>query len=49
MLKRLAKDKLVVERLGTWRTMPAGDKELNAIDLAKAGANRSPLFTQERS
>jgi hypothetical protein len=35
ILGRLAKEKMVVERLGRWRTTPTGAKELNAIDLAR--------------
>lgn len=35
VLKRLQKEKLVIERLGGWRSTPAGDKELNAVDIAK--------------
>lgn len=43
VLKRLLKEKLVVERLGTWRTTPAGDKELNALDLARAATPVPPF------
>jgi hypothetical protein len=42
-LKRLAGDKLVVERLGTWRATPLGEKELNAIDKRRAAAQVVPL------
>jgi hypothetical protein len=35
-LDRLAKDKLVREIMGKWRVTLAGEKELNAIDTAKA-------------
>jgi hypothetical protein len=34
-LIRLGKDKLVKETLGKWRTTPAGEKELNAMDTAR--------------
>jgi hypothetical protein len=42
-LSRLLKDKLVKETLGKWRTTPAGEKELNAIDTARAAAPK-PMF-----
>jgi hypothetical protein len=35
ILDRLQKEKMVVERLGRWRTTPTGDRELNAIDMAR--------------
>ncbi len=35
VLARLQKEKLVVERLGGWRSTPAGDKELNTLDLSR--------------
>ncbi len=35
VLRRLLKAKLVVERLGAWRTTQTGDRELNAIDMAR--------------
>jgi hypothetical protein len=35
MLGRLQKEKLVIERLGGWRTTPTGDIELNRIDLGR--------------
>lgn len=38
ILGRLADEKLVVERLGTWRVTPLGEKELNAIDTRRATA-----------
>jgi AAA domain-containing protein len=42
-LTRLQKDKLVKETLGKWRTTSAGEKELNAIDKARAAAPK-PMF-----
>jgi AAA domain len=42
-LSRLLKDKLVKETIGKWRTTPAGEKELNAIDVARAAAPK-PMF-----
>jgi hypothetical protein len=42
-LSRLLKDKLVKETIGKWRTTPAGEKELNAIDSARAAAPK-PMF-----
>ncbi|WP_164936567.1 AAA family ATPase [Bradyrhizobium nanningense] len=36
VLKRLLKEKLVIERLGAWRTTQTGDRELNAIDAKRA-------------
>jgi hypothetical protein len=41
-LARLSKDKLVREVMGKWRITPAGEKELNAIDLAKAAGLATP-------
>jgi hypothetical protein len=41
-LGRLAGEKLVVERLGTWRATPLGEKELNAIDTRRAAILASP-------
>lgn len=43
ILKRLLKEKLVVERLGAWRSTPAGDKELNAIDRARTATPAPPF------
>lgn len=43
VLKRLLKEKLVVERLGAWRTTPTGDKELNAIDVARVATPMPPI------
>jgi hypothetical protein len=40
-LARLVDDKLVRETLGKWRVTPAGEKELNAIDTAKAAKFRA--------
>jgi hypothetical protein len=42
VLARLQKEKLVVERLGGWRSTPAGDKELNALDLSRPILPTSP-------
>jgi AAA domain/RepB DNA-primase from phage plasmid len=42
-LVRLGKDKLVKETLGKWRTTPVGEKELNAIDTARATTPK-PMF-----
>ena len=42
-LKRLMKDKLVVERLGGWRTTQTGDRELNAIDAKWAATQMPPI------
>jgi len=41
-LDRLSKDKLVREVMGKWRVTPAGEKELNAIDTAKAWPMPAP-------
>jgi hypothetical protein len=41
-LARLSKDKLVREVMGKWRVTPAGEKELNAIDLAYAAGLATP-------
>jgi AAA domain len=41
-LDRLSNDKLVREVMGKWRIMPAGEKELNAIDLVKAAGLMTP-------
>jgi AAA domain-containing protein len=41
-LARLVDDKLVRETLGKWRVTPAGEKELNAIDMART-ASPPPL------
>src|SRR5258706_15172381 len=40
---RLLKDKLVRETMGKWRTTEAGQRELNAIDVARAAAPK-PMF-----
>jgi hypothetical protein len=40
---RLLKDKLVKETMGKWRTTPAGEKELNAMDTARAAVPK-PMF-----
>jgi hypothetical protein len=42
-LVRLAKDKMVRETMGKWRATEAGQRELNAIDVAKAAAPK-PTF-----
>jgi AAA domain len=42
-LARLLKDKLVRETMGKWRATEAGQRELNAIDAAKAAAPK-PMF-----
>ncbi|MEY9884967.1 AAA family ATPase [Bradyrhizobium sp. USDA 329] len=42
-LKRLLKEKLVVERLGAWRTTQTGDRELNAIDAKRATMPTPPI------
>lgn len=42
VLTRLQKEKLVIERLGAWRSTPAGDKELNTLDLSRPQPS-SPL------
>jgi hypothetical protein len=42
-LTRLGKDKLVKETLGKWRTTPTGEKELNAMDTARAAVPK-PMF-----
>ena len=41
-LARLAKDGLVKEALGKWRATPAGQRELNAIDLQRSKSLVSP-------
>lgn len=41
-LDKLAKQKLVVERIGIWRATPLGEKELNAIDTRNAAPPASP-------
>jgi hypothetical protein len=41
-LDRLAKDKLVREVMGKWRATEAGQRELNAIDAARAALPRPP-------
>ncbi|MHB0768176.1 AAA family ATPase [Bradyrhizobium sp. 1.29L] len=43
VLKRLLKEKLVVERLGAWRTTHTGDRELNAIDAKRATMPVPPI------
>lgn len=43
VLKRLLKEKLVVERLGAWRTTQTGDRELNAIDAKRATMPVPPI------
>ncbi|MGC2776830.1 MAG: AAA family ATPase [Bradyrhizobium sp.] len=42
-LARLAKDKLVKETMGKWRATEAGQRELNAIELAKANRPLPPM------
>ncbi len=42
-LARLAADKLVKEIMGKWRATSTGEKELNAIDTAKAASMVPPL------
>jgi hypothetical protein len=42
-LARLEKDKLVSERLGKWRTTQNGEKELNAMDLARVNPQPPPF------
>jgi len=42
-LARLLKDKLVRETMGKWRATEAGQRELNAIDAARAAAPK-PMF-----
>jgi hypothetical protein len=42
-LTRLLKDKLVRETMGKWRATEAGQRELNAIDAAKAAVPK-PMF-----
>jgi AAA domain len=42
-LARLLKDKLVRETMGKWRATEAGQRELNAIDAAKAAVPK-PMF-----
>lgn len=43
VLKRLLKEKLVVERLGAWRTTQIGDRELNAIDAKRLTVAAPPI------
>jgi hypothetical protein len=38
---------MVVERLGRWRTTPTGDKELNAIDMARLAMPINPDPTKD--
>nr|WP_316178263.1 MULTISPECIES: AAA family ATPase [unclassified Bradyrhizobium] len=42
-LTRLASDKLVKETLGKWRVTEAGQKELNAIELARTNRPLPPM------
>jgi hypothetical protein len=44
MLGRLQKEKLVIERLGGWRTTPTGDIELNRIDLGRPATVAAPAI-----
>jgi hypothetical protein len=43
-LKTLAKDKLAVDMLGTWKATPAGEKYLNELDAKRT----SPTYTNLR-